>query len=421
MPVVADRRRHRRSVLWVVVLVVTSLLTTAPAVSADVVAGGPAPEAATGDRVELLGGIGGCPPSASPFEFDPNSINGGVASTIIDVINVLRVDGGYTIDMTSCGPSDLADQFPDAPDFNETLPVCKFLNANHVDRGPEHSVNFEANLHALAVAAPGNTFLPDESISVAGDVIVLSVRCRINKVALDGEFVFDHPLTVGEGSDSVVFFAFEETTTEGEVTPVDPGDPEYPDEEEIDFGAGGGGGGEGCSFTDDDGNTHEANIEAICDQEITQGCDAGNPALYCPDDLVTRAQMASFLARALNLDAGSGDRFTDDDGNTHEANIEAIADAAITLGCDTSGTLYCPADFVTRAQMASFLARALDLPLNTNHGFSDVSGTHAGAIGAVRDAGITLGCSATDPALYCPDDPVRRDQMASFIARALNL
>ncbi|HEY5650453.1 MAG TPA: S-layer homology domain-containing protein, partial [Acidimicrobiia bacterium] len=36
------------------------------------------------------------------------------------------------------------------------------------------------------------------------------------------------------------------------------------------------------------------------------------------------------------------------------------------------------------------------------------------------DQGITNGCFP-DPLRYCPDDPVLRDQMASFVARALGL
>jgi hypothetical protein len=39
--------------------------------------------------------------------------------------------------------------------------------------------------------------------------------------------------------------------------------------------------------------------------------------------------------------------------------IEALAAAGITLGC--TATQYCPNNSVTRAQMAAFLARALGL------------------------------------------------------------
>ena len=51
--------------------------------------------------------------------------------------------------------------------------------------------------------------------------------------------------------------------------------------------------------------------------------------------------------------------FEDDNGDYHEAAINAIAAAGITEGC--AENLYCPALSVTRAQMASFLARAYKL------------------------------------------------------------
>ena len=69
--------------------------------------------------------------------------------------------------------------------------------------------------------------------------------------------------------------------------------------------------------------------------------------------------MATFLVRALNLPATTTDYFTDDNGSTHEANINALREAGITLGCDASGTQFCPGDPVSRGQMAGFLNRAL--------------------------------------------------------------
>lgn len=81
--------------------------------------------------------------------------------------------------------------------------------------------------------------------------------------------------------------------------------------------------------------------------------------MYCPDQAVSRAQMASFLTRALGLAPSSAQTFSDDDGNPHEADIEALAAAGITKGC--GGGRFCPTAQVTRAEMATFLARALGL------------------------------------------------------------
>jgi hypothetical protein len=49
-------------------------------------------------------------------------------------------------------------------------------------------------------------------------------------------------------------------------------------------------------------DTAYAFVEAFVSAGITVGCDAGPPARYCPDDFVTRRQMAVFIAKALGLD-----------------------------------------------------------------------------------------------------------------------
>ena len=72
---------------------------------------------------------------------------------------------------------------------------------------------------------------------------------------------------------------------------------------------------------------------------------------------MTRAQMGSFLARAMGFNPVPGDRF-DDVSGVHEGNINAIAEAGVTLGCNEAGTLFCPDDLVARDQMASFLGRS---------------------------------------------------------------
>ncbi len=88
----------------------------------------------------------------------------------------------------------------------------------------------------------------------------------------------------------------------------------------------------GGTFDDDNGNIHESNIEAIAAAGITKGCNPPYNDRYCPNSNVTRGQMAAFLNRALGLDAASTDYFTDDDGIVFEADINAIAAAGITKG-----------------------------------------------------------------------------------------
>ena len=108
--------------------------------------------------------------------------------------------------------------------------------------------------------------------------------------------------------------------------------------------------------------------------------------------------------------------------STHAAGIDTLAAAGITVGCATEPLRYCPHSPVTRAQMATFLTRALGLAPAAPAGFADVDpdSTHAAGIDALAAAGITVGC-ATEPLRYCPHSPVTRAQMATFLTRALSL
>ena len=168
------------------------------------------------------------------------------------------------------------------------------------------------------------------------------------------------------------------------------------------------------SFSDDDSSVHEADINAIAVAGITTGCE---PNLYCPALAVTREQMATFLARALAMEPVATGPFTDTAGSVHDGAINSIAAGGITTGC--SPTAFCPSQPVTRDQMATFLVRALELPPGAAGGYTDVATTtHAADIAAIAAAGITTGCGGTN---YCPFDPVTRAQMASFLTRAFDL
>ena len=99
-------------------------------------------------------------------------------------------------------------------------------------------------------------------------------------------------------------------------------------------------------------------VERLAQLGTTLGCST-EPLEYCPDRPVTRAQMASFLVRAFEIPAAEAAGFEDTSHNYHAADIDALAAARITLGCDTDPPRFCPQEATTRAQMASFLTRAI--------------------------------------------------------------
>jgi hypothetical protein len=154
---------------------------------------------------------------------------------------------------------------------------------------------------------------------------------------------------------------------------------------------------------------HAVAIATVAEAGIAAGYADGT---FRPNATVTRAQMASFLNRALDLTPTRNHGFRDVSGPHAEA-IAAVAAAGIATGYG-DGT-YRPNEPVTRAQMATFLTRAYRLPAASRHGFSDVSGPHEGSIAAVAAAGVASGY---DDGTYRPARAVTRAQMATFLVSA---
>ena len=124
-----------------------------------------------------------------------------------------------------------------------------------------------------------------------------------------------------------------------------------------------------------------------------------------------------YLVNALG---GWDGRFQDDDGNVHEKNIEVIAQRGITLGCNPPlNNRFCPEDQITRGQMAAFIARALELPEGGEIPYTDVVGNKfEPAIRAIEAAGIGFGCTKTE---FCPGVPLLRHEMAGALGTGLRL
>ena len=163
-------------------------------------------------------------------------------------------------------------------------------------------------------------------------------------------------------------------------------------------------------FTDIAASPFRADIEWLFNEGVTGGC---TTTRYCPDAGVTREQMASFLVRLFGLPAATQDAFGDDDGTIHEANINRVAAAGITGGCATGR--FCPRALVTREQMASFLARAAGLAYApADYFLDDERSAHEADINRAAAAGITGGCGEYR---YCSRATITRGRMAAFLHR----
>jgi len=176
---------------------------------------------------------------------------------------------------------------------------------------------------------------------------------------------------------------------------------------------------EAAGFVDIGASVHGADIEALAEAGITRGCNPPAGDRFCPEDPVTRGQMAAFLVRTTGLAVRAADPFIDDDGSIFEEDIERLAAAGITAGCTPEGDRFCPDEPVTRGQMAAFLVRTLGLTEVSRDWFTDDEGSmFEQDINRLRTAGITLGCNPPAGDRYCPERVVTREQMASFLVRA---
>ena len=178
------------------------------------------------------------------------------------------------------------------------------------------------------------------------------------------------------------------------------------------------------AFSDDDFAYYEAPMNALARRGVLAGTQC-SPGRICPDEPVTRSTAAVWLGRAVTGSEpaeATSVRFADvDPGDWRASHIERLAELGVTRGCAADPLRFCPDEPVTRGQMAALLARAFELADAPPAGFDDTGGHHfASEIDKLAAAGITRGCAA-DPLRYCPDEPVTRGQMATFIARALGL
>ncbi|HKD16739.1 MAG TPA: IPT/TIG domain-containing protein, partial [Thermoanaerobaculia bacterium] len=171
-------------------------------------------------------------------------------------------------------------------------------------------------------------------------------------------------------------------------------------------------------------NPFHGDVEKIFRRGVTAGC--GDGTIYCVTSSVTRAQMAVFLLKSKfgsgYVPPSCGGIFNDVPCPSLFADwIEDLSNRGITAGC--GGGDYCPSASVTRAQMAVFLLKAKHgsgyVPPACAGIFSDVPcpSQYANWIEELHNEGITAGCGGGD---YCPNSPVLRGQMATFLSKTFN-
>jgi hypothetical protein len=180
-----------------------------------------------------------------------------------------------------------------------------------------------------------------------------------------------------------------------------------------------------------DSNQFEAYIYGAAGAGVMFGgppnCPAGD-LNFCPNNAVTRADMAGYLFRAMH---GRNtpppvyqNIFTDVHFNDYNSfYIQGIFDDGITAGCG-NGTTYCPNDINKRKQMSVFIVKGVEgadfVPPPATGIFNDVpaSDPFAPYIEYLYNQGVTAGCGNNN---FCPDANISNGQMAVFLVKAFNI
>ena len=107
--------------------------------------------------------------------------------------------------------------------------------------------------------------------------------------------------------------------------------------------------------------------------------------------------MAAFIKRAFKLPATSTDFFDDDEQSIFEGDINRLAASGVTLGCNPpANSKFCPTQTVKRDQMASFLARALiNFPPNPTTTSTTVGSTTSTTTSSTTSTSTTSSTTST--------------------------
>jgi hypothetical protein len=170
-------------------------------------------------------------------------------------------------------------------------------------------------------------------------------------------------------------------------------------------------------------------IEILHQDGYIAGCNV-DPMLYCPEDILTRAESAVFVERGIHgaeyLPLQPTDQvFADVPLVEWFAKwTTALWNDGYTTGCGTDPLIYCPFQENTRAEGSVFLLRMMNgvdyVPPEPTGLFADVPMTawYADWAEVAYNAGIIPACQTEPEKIFCPWDPLDRAMAAYMMVQA---
>ncbi len=156
-------------------------------------------------------------------------------------------------------------------------------------------------------------------------------------------------------------------------------------------------------------------IEAASHHNWIGGCAADR---FCPEDHLTRAQAASVIYKALGFSPSSVGSMSDLNGHWAKEAVETVVSSGLMVGC--TADLFCPDEVLSRAQAAVVIAKAVNLESVRPSRYSDIPEGHWSEpyISALADKGYIGGCSSDE---FCLDASTRRWIFVTWLSNALQL
>jgi hypothetical protein len=173
-------------------------------------------------------------------------------------------------------------------------------------------------------------------------------------------------------------------------------------------------------------------IEILYQDGYTAGCSA-EPLMYCPENVMNRAESAVFVERGIhNADYTPSEPTEivfDDVGLEawYAKWTHGLWDDNYTSGCGTNPLIYCPEQEHTRAEGTVFYLRMLngaDYTPSAGQGFFadvDPGMWYAKWVDAAYEAGIAEPCAVEPELRFCPEEPLTRAVAAYMMVNAKGL
>ena len=173
------------------------------------------------------------------------------------------------------------------------------------------------------------------------------------------------------------------------------------------------------AFWDDDEHEVAPTVDLLASLSLITGCGPFGLEI-CPDAELTGGDVEALLDAALGIEIAVSESLQLGPRPAWAETFSADVGLEEALGCRI--WQYCPEQLITRGEMAAVVAEAFEIPpTDADYFFDDESHYAQDAINALAAGGVLDVCISYGPLQFDPDRPATRAELIDAIAKALDL